>query len=182
MALSPPTEPVFASPADTASTSENVEVLVEAPTLETDKSADPTAPSEGETSTLSKNQRKKLARQKRFEETRPAWKAAKKEKAKARRARRRQEKAVATVVVAPIDTTTATASVGEKRKLPGDDDAEVEGVKRVKTKGETPVVKVVEDITLIMDCGFDDLMTEKVQIPRREEAEVEMLTFFGYRR
>lgn len=97
---------------------------------------------------LSRNQQKKLMRQKRFDETREQWKQQKREKAKALKIRKREAKA-------------AEASTGEKRAAPEDEDAE-ELAKRMKTN--EPVKKVVEDITLIMDCGFDELMTDKVSL------------------
>lgn len=96
---------------------------------------------------LSRNQQKKLMRQKRFDETREQWKQQKRDKAKALKIRKREAKAAA-----------ADAAPGEKRGAPEDEDEEV--AKRMKTN--EPVKKVVEDITLIMDCGFDELMTDKV--------------------
>jgi hypothetical protein len=95
---------------------------------------------------LSRNQQKKLMRQKRFDETREQWKQQKRDKAKALKIRKREAKA-------------AEAATGEKRAAPEDEDEE-ELAKRMKTN--EPVKKVVEDITLIMDCGFDELMTDKV--------------------
>jgi cytoskeletal protein RodZ len=106
------------------------------------------APSTGdatEPSKLSKNQQKKLLKKQQFEASRPAWKAAKKEKEKARKQRKREEKA-------------AAAENALKRKLSEDGEEVVPQaeVKRVKTQ------TVVENITLLMDCGFDDLMNDKV--------------------
>jgi len=96
---------------------------------------EPTAPP------LSKNQQKKLAKQKRFEETRPAWKAALKEKEKTRKARKREENAL-------------------KRKAEDEAAAAEEGVEVTK-RAKVAAPKVVENITLLIDCGFDELMTEK---------------------
>lgn len=113
-------------------------------------STEPAAP-------MSKSQQKKLARKLRHEETRPAWKAAKKEKAKARKERKREEAAL-------------------KRKSPDDEadadaDADAEA-KRVKKSHNVP--RKIEDITLIMDCGFDEMMTDKVctVAPRLERETV----------
>ncbi|KAA8900732.1 tRNA m(1)G methyltransferase domain-containing protein [Sphaerosporella brunnea] len=92
---------------------------------------------------LSKNQQKKLRRKQQFEATREAWKAAKKEKEKARKQRKREA---------------AAAENALKRKMSSEDGQEVDSqseAKRVKTR------PVVEDITLLIDCGFDDLMTDK---------------------
>jgi hypothetical protein len=92
---------------------------------------------------LSKNQQKKLLRKQKFEASREAWKAAKKEKEKARKQRKREA---------------AAAENALKRKL-SEDGEEVDSqaeVKRVKTQ------PIVENITLLMDCGFDDLMNDKV--------------------
>jgi hypothetical protein len=96
-----------------------------------------------EPSKLSKNQQKKLLRKRQFEASRPAWKAAKKEKEKARKQRKREA---------------AAAQNALKRKLPedGQEMGSLAETKRVKTQ------TIVEDIALLMDCGFDDLMTDKV--------------------
>lgn len=114
----------------------------DAPAAQPSTTAEPTTATEPPVPALSKNQQKKLAKAKRFEETRSAWKAARKEKEKARKARKREENAL-------------------KRKAEDEVAAAEEGVevtKRVKVANH----RVVEDITLLIDCGFDELMTERV--------------------
>jgi hypothetical protein len=98
---------------------------------------------------VSKNQLKRLARKKLHEETREAWKAQRKKKQKARKARKRQESS-------------------QGRKLDGDGDGNgyeqvvASAGKRQKVELVLQKRYIVEDIQLIIDCAFDDLMSEKV--------------------
>jgi hypothetical protein len=112
---------------------------------------------EGEQPRLSKRARKRLEKQKRFEETRDEWKAKKKVKEKARKVRKREERLKA--------EQEEVGGGGLKRKRI--DGEEVEGGgKGIKTETTTmvgrPARPVIEDITVLLDCAFDDLMTEKV--------------------
>lgn len=121
---------------------------------DTDKTATVT---EGEKK-LSKNQLKKLAKLQRFADTREQWKADKREKKKAAKQRKRE----------------LGSENGLKRKADGEEeevgsrngsiggDVEPEPVKKKLKKTEVQPVRVLEPITFIMDCGFDEKMNDKV--------------------
>ena len=105
------------------------------------------------TTKLSKNARKRQLKAKRWEETREAWKAAKREKKKVRKAAER--------VKAKAAAEAAREATGESEKQ--EDGADGSGNKNNGSMNRRR--PVLEPITLIMDCGFDDLMSDKVFIP-----------------
>ncbi|KAL0637845.1 tRNA (guanine(9)-N(1))-methyltransferase [Maublancomyces gigas] len=111
---------------------------------------------------ISKNQRKKLARLQHYADTREQWKTEKRDKKKAAKERKRQ---------AQKD---GGASTGLKRKADGEEneagdgvgsaDSSVEGSVEEpseRKKQKTQPKRVLEPITLIMDCGFDEKMNDK---------------------
>lgn len=105
------------------------------------------------TTKLSKSARKRQLKAKRWEETREAWKAAKREKKKARKAAER----------AKAKAATEAAREAEEESGKQGDGANGSGNKNNgSTNRRRPVL---EPITLILDCGFDDLMSDKVFIP-----------------
>lgn len=138
---------------------------------------------------ISKSAHKKLLKLQRLAETREQWKADKKQKLKERKQRNREEREAAAAAAAAASTGTGT----NKRKK--DDDGEEEdgtqdneeeqqqegedgqpAGKKLKQKqptaaGAVPptatagVKRVVEDITLILDCGFDGKMHDKAPSP-----------------
>lgn len=89
---------------------------------------------------------------KRWEETREAWKAAKREKKKVRKA---AERAKAKAV--------AEAAAAEAAREAGGGESGKQGDNGNKNNGSMNRRRpVLEPITFIMDCGFDDLMSDKV--------------------
>lgn len=112
---------------------------------------------------ISKNQRKKLARLQHYADTREQWKTEKRDKKKAAKERKRQAQS------------DRGASTGLKRKADGEEneagdgvgsaDSSVEGSVEEpaeRKKQKTQPKRVLEPITLIMDCGFDEKMNDKV--------------------
>jgi tRNA (guanine9-N1)-methyltransferase len=94
---------------------------------------------------LSKNALKKLKRKEHFEATREQWKADQKEKNKAKKERKREERAIArqnAIADPSVDVTTTPAPQQEKIKP------------HHQRATHLP-------ITILFDCDFDDLMTDK---------------------
>ncbi|KAL7276279.1 tRNA (guanine(9)-N(1))-methyltransferase [Rhizina undulata] len=122
--------------------------------------------------TLSKSALKKIMRREKFVKTRAEWKAAQKAKDKERKLRKREENRAA---AQEAKKKLATGETGTKRKSDdeeggGNDGGEVGGEKENGSTGEkrptkrqkvTKPKKVLEPMTFILDCGFDELMTDK---------------------
>jgi tRNA (guanine9-N1)-methyltransferase len=108
------------------------------PPLTATAAAVPPAPTDKPTQPLSKSARKRLLKAQRWQETRDAWKASKRDKKKARKAALREVKA-------------------SQKRPASPSNANKEEVTPKRTKRP-----VLEPITLIMDCSFDKLMTDKV--------------------
>ncbi|CUS10409.1 unnamed protein product, partial [Tuber aestivum] len=98
---------------------------------------------------LSKNARKRQLKAKRWEETREAWKAAKREKKKARKAAERAKARAAAEKV---------REDGKELGKQGDSVSSDGNKNNCSMNRRRPVL---EPITLIMDCGFDELMSDK---------------------
>lgn len=114
-----------------------------------------------ESKPISKNQQKKLAKLKHYAETREQWRNEKRDKKRAAKERKRQAQ--------------NDSSGGLKRKADVEENEEGDGVDSVdgsvegsveeptKKKQKTQPKRVLEPITFIMDCGFDEKMNDKVR-------------------
>lgn len=113
---------------------------------------------------ISKNQMKKLARLQHYADTREQWKIEKRDKKKAAKERKRQAQS------------DGDGSTGLKRKADGEENEAGDGVGSAdgsvegsveepagRKKQKTQPKRVLEPITLIMDCGFDEKMNDKVR-------------------
>lgn len=110
---------------------------------------------------LSKNQLKKLKKLQRFADTREQWKADKREKKKAAKQRKRG------LAEAQSGTGLKRKTGGEKEEVGSGNgsvqgDVESEPIKKKQKTQQAQPVRVLEPITFIMDCGFDDKMNDKV--------------------
>lgn len=115
---------------------------------------------------ISKNQKKKLAKLQHYAETREQWRNEKRDKKKAAKERKRQAQSGGG----------GGDSTGLKRKADGEENEAGDGVGSAdgsvqggieelarKKKQKTQPKRVLEPITLIMDCGFDEKMNDKVR-------------------
>lgn len=108
---------------------------------------------------ISKNQQKKQAKLQLRAETRDQWKNEKRDKKRAAKERKRQ---------AQKDSDTGLKRKADGAEEQGDEvgsaDGSVEGGVEEPTKKKQKIQpkRVLEPITLIMDCGFDEKMNDKV--------------------
>ncbi|PUU74912.1 guanine-1-methyltransferase-domain-containing protein [Tuber borchii] len=153
--------------ADLPIPTDNTEIPRESPPLPPPPSDSPSAPSttapeptttttttttpdpQSTTTKLSKNARKRQLKAKHWAETREAWKAAKREKKKVRKAAERAKAKAAAEAAAE-----AARETGGGSGKQGDNGNKNNGSMNRRRP-------VLEPITFIMDCGFDDLMADK---------------------
>jgi tRNA (guanine9-N1)-methyltransferase len=121
---------------------------------------------------MSKTQLKKIARKKHLEETRAEWKAKKRVKDKARKKRQKEEKRAARAQEAEEqeaeEKNAESSTTGQKRRVDEEGLGEEDSTTKKRKVDPHPRNKpILEPITLIIDCAFDELMTERVCKPCR---------------